>query len=140
MNLDNLAKYAPAALAVLRIVAALLFIEHGMQKLFGFPVPMGGPGGAGGGLPPIMYVASFIEIVGGVLVVIGLFTRYAAFIMSGEMAVAYWTAHVPHGGFFPLANFGESAVLFCFVFLYIFFAGPGAWSVDGSRTRVAVPA
>jgi putative oxidoreductase len=129
MNLDKLAKYAPLALALLRIVAALLFIEHGTQKFFDFPAS-GRPGPAGG-LPPEFILAGCIEIAGGILVLLGLFTRYAALIMSGEMAIAYWTQHVPRGGFFPLQNFGESAVLFCFVFLYLFLAGPGAWSLDG---------
>jgi len=132
MNLDNLSKYAPIALALLRIVAALLFIEHGTQKFFDFPAS-GRP--SSGGLPPELMLAGVIEIVGGILLVLGLFTRYAAFLMAGEMAVAYWTMHVPHGGFFPLQNFGEAAILFCFIFLYIFFAGPGAWSIDGSRSK-----
>src|SRR5579863_4930535 len=105
MNLDNLSKYAPIALALLRIVAALLFIEHGTQKFFDFPASSR-PGPAGG-MPPEFIIAGLIEIIGGILLVLGLFTRYAAFLMSGEMAVAYWTSHVPHGGFFPLQNFGE---------------------------------
>ncbi len=138
MNLDALAKYAPIALALLRIVAALLFIEHGTQKLFDFPAS-GRPGPAGG-LPPLLLAAALIEVVGGVLLLVGLFTRYAAFIMSGEMAVAYWTGHVPHGGLFPLQNFGEAAVLFCFIFLYLVFAGPGAFSLDGVRSRRLAPA
>jgi putative oxidoreductase len=132
MNLDSLTRYAPIGLALLRIVAALLFIEHGTQKFFDFPAsahPMSG-------LPPLMILAGLIEIIGGILVLIGLFTRYAAFIMSGEMAVAFWTGHVPHAGtIFPILNGGEGAALFCFIFLYIFLAGPGAWSVDGRRRR-----
>jgi putative oxidoreductase len=82
--------------------------------------------------------AGLIEIIGGLLVLVGFYTRAAAFIMSGEMAVAYFTAHLPHG-FFPILNEGESAVLFCFVFLYLVFAGPGAWSIDEARSpgRVA---
>lgn len=131
MNLDNLSRYAPIALALLRIVAALLFIEHGTQKFFDFPAS-GRP--ASGGMPPLFICAGVIEIVGGILVLLGFFTRYAAFIMSGEMAVAFWMAHVARGGIFPIVNQGEAAVLFCFVFLYIFFAGPGAWSIDGSRS------
>lgn len=133
MNLGRLSRYAPLALALLRIVAALLFIEHGTQKFFDFP-PMGRPGPAGG-LPPLFMLAGMIELVGGVLLLVGLFTRYAAFVMSGEMAVAFWIAHYPHGGIFPIVNFGEAAVLFCFIFLYIFFAGPGAFSLDGRRRR-----
>jgi putative oxidoreductase len=136
MNFDSLNKYAPIALALLRIVAALLFIEHGTQKFFDFPAS-GHPGG-GGGLPPLIIVAGCIEIVGGLLVLVGLFSRYAAFIMAGEMAVAFWTGHVPHAGsIFPLQNGGEAAVLFCFIFLYIVFAGAGAWSIDGMRTKRA---
>ncbi|MGN6101461.1 MAG: DoxX family protein [Devosia sp.] len=137
MNFDSLEKYAPIALALLRIVAALLFIEHGTQKFFDFPAS-GRPGPAGG-LPPQLMLAGCIEVVGGLLVLVGFGTRFAALVMSGEMAVAYWMAHVPRGGFFPLQNFGESAVLFCFVFLYLVFAGPGAWSLDGRRLRREQP-
>ena len=131
MNFDHLEKYAPIALALLRIVAALLFIEHGTQKFFDFPASAHRPAG----LPPEFVVAGCIEIVGGILLQLGLFARYAAFVMSGEMAVAFWTAHVPRGGLFPINNFGEAAVLFCFIFLFIVFAGPGAWSIDGLRAR-----
>lgn len=133
MNLDNLAKWAPIVLSLLRIVAALLFIEHGTQKFFDFPAS--GRPAAPGGMPPEFMVAGLIEIIGGVLLLLGLFARFAAFIMAGEMAVAYWTMHVPHGGLFPLVNFGESAILFCFVFLYIVFAGPGPWSLDAVRGK-----
>jgi putative oxidoreductase len=128
MNFDNLTKYAPMVLGLLRIVAALLFIEHGSQKFFDFPAS-GHPAGA---LPPLFMVAATIEFVGGLLLLVGLFTRYAAFIASGEMAVAFWMGHVGHSGtVFPIVNGGGEAVLFCFIFLYIFFAGPGAWSIDG---------
>ena len=146
--MNNLVRYAPIALAVLRIVTALLFIEHGTQKIFGFP-PMqefGAEGGGEGGnlygegwIATLMLVAGWIEVVGGLAVMLGLFTRPAAFILSGEMAVAYWLAHVSMGGFFPINNGGESAVLFCFLFLYLVFAGPGAWALDsmmGKREQV----
>ena len=139
MNFDNLTKYAPVALAVLRIVTALVFIEHGTQKLFHFPEMQrmgggGGPPGGGGGpdatMMMLMAIAGPLELIGGLAILLGLFTRYVAFILAGECAVIYWMVHVPHGGIFPLLNGGEAAVLFCFVFLYLFFAGPGAWSVD----------
>jgi putative oxidoreductase len=123
---ERLNGYRPQALALLRIMAALLFIEHGTMKLFGFPV------GGGGSLPPALMVAAFIEVIGGILLAVGLFTRPVAFIMCGEMAVAYFMAHAPKG-FFPTVNAGESAILFCFVFLYFVFAGAGAWSVDNRR-------
>jgi putative oxidoreductase len=136
MNLDNLTKYAPIGLGLLRIVAALLFIEHGTQKFFDFPAS--GHPSSSGGMPPLFIVAGLIETIGGLLVLVGLFARYAAFLMSGEMAVAFWTAHVPHGrSIFPIQNGGEAAVLFCFIFLYVFLAGPGAWSVDGARRKAA---
>jgi putative oxidoreductase len=124
-SLDSrLSAFSPQALALLRIVTALLFISHGTGKLLGFPDT--------GMSPPLLSLAGFagvLEIVGGILIVLGLFTRSAAFILSGEMAVAYFMAHAPHS-FFPIVNQGESAVLFCFVFLYLVFAGPGAWSLD----------
>lgn len=120
---DRLSAYAPQALAVLRIVAALLFIEHGTQKLFGFPVAFPGP------LEGLMLVAGIIELVAGLLILVGFFTRPAAFVASGMMAVAYWMAHAP-ASFWPVANGGDAAILFCFVFLYLVFAGPGAWSVN----------
>jgi putative oxidoreductase len=119
-------------LSVLRIVTALLFIEHGTMKLLGFPPSEFHPE-----LLSLFGIAGVIEITGGLLVLLGLFTRPAAFILSGEMAVAYFTAHLP-GGFFPILNHGESAVLFCFVFLYLVFAGPGAWSLD-ERRRMDAP-
>lgn len=125
--MSRLNAYAPYFLAILRVVTALLFIAHGTSKLFGWP--------SAGMQPPLMSLfglAAIIEIAGGVLIVLGLFTRIAAFIMSGEMAVAYFMAHSPKD-FFPINNAGESAVLFCFVFLYLVFAGPGAWSLDGRR-------
>jgi putative oxidoreductase len=127
---ERLNSYAPHFLSVLRIVAALLFIAHGTAKYFGFPdVGMPTPS------PLSLFgAAGLIEIIGGLLVLVGFYTRAAAFIMSGEMAVAYFTAHLPHG-FFPILNEGESAVLFCFVFLYLVFAGPGAWSIDEARAH-----
>jgi putative oxidoreductase len=120
--------YAPYFLSVLRIVTALLFIAHGTGKYLDFP-SLGMPSPS----PLSLFgIAGLIEIVGGLLVLVGFYTRAAAFIMSGEMAVAYFTAHLPQG-FFPVVNQGESAVLFCFVFLYLVFAGPGAWSLDEAR-------
>lgn len=124
---DNLSRYRPYALAALRIIAALLFIEHGTQKLFGFPASQ-----MEGSLPTLMLVAALLELVGGILVLIGLFTRPVAFILSGQMAVAYFMAHAP-SSFFPALNGGDAAILFCFVFLYLVFAGPGAFSVDERR-------
>jgi putative oxidoreductase len=133
MAFDRLQKYSPYLLALLRIVAALLFIEHGTAKWMNFP-PMGGPGGAPQ-LLSLFGIAGLIEIIGGILVLLGLFTRPAAFIMAGEMAVAYWMMHAPHSPY-PLNNGGEAAILFCFVFLYLVAAGPGAFSVDGRGRRV----
>jgi putative oxidoreductase len=121
---DRLSAYAPQALAVLRIITALLFLAHGTQKLFGFPVAAQGPAEG------LMLAAAIIEIVTGILITIGFFTRPAAFIASGTMAVAYWMVHVGMGGIWPAGNGGDAAVLFCFVFLYLVFAGPGAWSVN----------
>jgi putative oxidoreductase len=130
MNLDRLSAYAPQALAVLRIVTALLFIAHGTQKLFGFPA--GQMGGAE--LFSLFGLAAIIEIVGGIAILLGIFTRPVAFVLAGEMAVAYWMFHAPMD-FFPVNNMGDGPVLFCFVFLYLVFAGPGAWSVDAGRAE-----
>lgn len=121
---DRLSAYAPQALAVLRIVTALLFILHGTQKIIGFP--------ASDMTPPLMSLfglAGIIEIIAGILILVGFYTRPAAFVASGEMAVAYWLAHAP-SSVFPAMNGGDAAILFCFVFLYLAFAGPGAWSVN----------
>ena len=124
------AAWTPQALAALRIMAALLFLAHGTQKLFGFPASER----VMDSLPPLMLVAGLLEAVGGALVAVGLFTRPVAFILSGMMAVAYFMAHAPRG-FFPASNGGDGAILFCFIFLYLFFAGPGAWSLDGLMAR-----
>lgn len=132
MEFTWLSRWQPQLLAILRIVTALLLLEHGLSKFFGFPVPF-----PAHPLPTLLVAAGVIECVAGILVTIGLFTRIAAFIASGEMAVAYWMQHFPSGGFWPLANKGEPAILFCFIFLYIAAAGPGAWSIDGSRIRSA---
>ena len=135
--MNALSKYAPHALAVLRIVTALLFIEHGTAKLFGFPAMQMAGDAPAGGLPPLMLIGGILEVFGGLAILVGFLTRPVAFILAGEMAVAYWMMHVPSGGFYPLTNGGDSAVLFCFVFLYLVFAGPGAWSVDGLRASRA---
>jgi putative oxidoreductase len=126
-----LTRQAPLILGILRIVAGLLFLEHGTQKLFGFP-PGEHAGVAIGTLP---WIAGLLEVALGALITIGLFTRPAAFIASGEMAVAYWMAHAPQDPF-PANNGGDAAILFCFVFLYLVFAGAGALSVDTSRRPV----
>jgi putative oxidoreductase len=130
MDLPWLVRWQPQTLALLRIVTGLLFLEHGTQKFFAFPVPFPMPGP----LPPIEVAAGAIEIVVGILVTLGLFTRLAAFIAAGEMAVGYFMFHFPKN-FWPAANMGEGAILFCFIFLYLASAGPGAWSVDGARMR-----
>lgn len=130
--MNNLSRYAPVALTVLRVVVALLFIAHGTQKIFGFP--SSGMPPMEGGLPPLMLVAGWLEIVGGLAILVGFFTRPVAFILSGQMAVAYWLAHAPQNPF-PVNNAGDASILFCFVFLYLVFAGPGAFSIDGARSK-----
>ena len=130
MEFTWLSRWQSQILAILRIVVGLLFLEHGLSKFFGFPVPFPMPGP----LPPMLIVAGVVELVAGILITIGLFTRIAAFIASGEMAAAYFIGHFPRG-FWPLANMGEAAVLFCFVFLYIAAAGPGVWGIDAARMK-----
>ena len=129
MEFTWLSRWQPQLLAILRIVTGLLFLEHGLSKFFGFPVPF-----PMHPLPTLLIAAGVIELAAGMLVTLGLFTRLAAFIAAGEMAAAYWIQHFPQG-FWPLANKGEAAVLFCFVFLYLAAAGPGAWSVHGAVYR-----
>lgn len=124
--MPNTAKWTPYALALLRIVTALLFIEHATMKFFAFPA---GIPGMEGPLPGIMLAAGAIELITGLLMTLGLFTRVAAVIASGEMAAAYFMAHLPQG-FWPALNMGEAAIMFCFVFLYLAFAGGGTWSLD----------
>jgi putative oxidoreductase len=121
-----LAPYRAQTYALLRIVTGFLFLWHGMSKVFGFPVPV--PAGA----PPfVIWTAGPLELIGGVLVMIGLATRWAAFVSSGLMASAYWMAHGLQAPL-PVQNQGELAALYCFVFLFIAAAGPGIWSVDGA--------
>jgi putative oxidoreductase len=119
--------YEPQAYAALRVVAGFLFLWHGMEKLFGFP------GGVPAGAPPfVLYLAGPIELGGGLLVMVGLFTRWAAFLASGLMAAAYWMAHGMQA-LLPIDNRGELAVLYCFVFLFIAARGAGLWSLDAAR-------
>lgn len=131
----SLAQFAPHAYAIMRIIVGLLFVCHGGQKIFGWfggqPVPLGS----------LFGMAGLIEIILGLLITIGLFTGYAAFIASGEMAAAYFIAHFPKS-FWPLENEGEPAVLFCFIFLYMATQGSGIWSVDAARGArgVEIPA
>jgi putative oxidoreductase len=117
---------APYMLSIMRIIVALLFIEHGTQKLLNFP-PL--PPAFVGHLPPIAIAGGIIEAFGGLLILFGLLVRPTAFILAGEMAFAYFTQHAPHG-FFPFINKGEPAILFCFIYLYLLTAGGGAWSID----------
>lgn len=112
----------PYVLSILRIVAALLLLQHGLSKVFGFPVP-------GPELTGLLIVAAFLETVGALFVLVGAYTRLVAFLLSGEMAIAYFMAHQPRS-VYPLVNGGEFAILFCFIFLYLVFAGGGPLSVD----------
>ena len=121
--------WSPRVLSVLRIVTALLFLQHGTAKLLGFPHVAGFDNVQ---LASLLGVSGILELVGGLLMLIGLFTRPTAFILSGMMAVAYFLAHASQG-FYPLLNQGELAVLYCFVFLYLSVAGGGPWSVDAAR-------
>ena len=122
--MPNLSAYAPRALSILRIVAGLLFVEHATQKFFAFPAPFPMQP-----LPPLFMAAGTIELVAGTLITLGLFTRFAALIASGEMAVAYFMIHNPQN-FWPILNKGEVVILFCFTFFYLIFAGPGSWALD----------
>jgi putative oxidoreductase len=133
MDFRLLSRWQPQILAIVRIVVGLLFLEHGLSKFFGFPVPF-----PVHPLPTLLAVAGVIEMVAGLLITLGLFTRLAAFIASGEMAVAYWMQHFPKSPW-PIANMGEGAILFCFIFLYIAAAGPGAWSLDHMRMKAPAP-
>jgi putative oxidoreductase len=121
---DTLNPYAPRVLSLVRIVSGLIFMAHGTGKHLSFPplgmeIPAGSPG----------WIAGWIELIAGALIALGLFTRPAAFIASGTMAVAYFMAHAP-GSFFPVLNQGDAAILYCFIFFYFVFAGPGPWSLD----------
>lgn len=125
----TLNSHASRVRSIVRIVAGLIFLAHGTQKLLGFP--------ASDMRPPLFSIfglAGVIEIVAGVLITIGLFTRPAAFVASGTMAFAYFIAHAPQN-FFPALNGGDAAILYCFFFLYLVFAGPGSWSVDAARGK-----
>jgi putative oxidoreductase len=130
---DSLERHRPTALAGLRIITGLMFMQHGTQKIFSFPAEAMGPFQ----LMSQMGIGGVLELVGGALIVLGLFTRPVAFLMSGMMAVAYFQFHAMAGGLFPMVNGGELAALYCWVFLYLVFAGPGALSVDGILAKKA---
>jgi putative oxidoreductase len=125
MSIEQTAsRYSPYVLSLLRIAAALLFLEHGLSRLFGWPSPIPHPPAF-----TMYWFAGSIELIGAILVLLGLFARPAAFIMSGEMAFAYFISHAPKS-FFPILNGGDGAILYCFIFLYIAFAGAGPLSLD----------
>jgi putative oxidoreductase len=126
---DHALVWQPRALSMLRIMVGLLFMEHGMSKLFNFPHGQLHPT-----FPSLLFVAGILECFGGALVALGLLTRPVAFLLSGEMAIAYFKVHAPRS-FFPMQNAGEAAVLYCFIFFYLFVAGGGAWGLDRLRGR-----
>ena len=130
--MNSLTRYAVPFYSIMRFVVGLMFFCHGAQKIFGWFTPPGQPGGA---LPPLMVVGGWIEIVAGLLIAFGLFTRVAAFISSGEMAGAFFMMHAK-GSILPIINKGELAVVYCFLFFYIFLYGPGAWSLDVMLRKV----
>jgi putative oxidoreductase len=127
LKFDFGARFSSEILAALRVVTGLLFLAHGLVKMVGFPE------GAQPGVQEVgsfLWIAGLIEVVTGGLVTVGFMTRLAAFLASGQMAIAYWVAHAPRSPF-PILNGGDAAILYCFIFLYIFAAGPGRFSVDG---------
>lgn len=125
---DGMARFQPQALGMLRIVTALQFVEHGTQKLFNFPVS-----DHAGALTGLTLTAGILEFAGGILLALWLLTRPIAFLLAGEMAIAYFMAHYPRD-FFPVNNSGDSAISFCFIFLYLVFAGAGAFALDNRRS------
>jgi putative oxidoreductase len=127
-HFESLSQYRPQALGLLRIMTALQFIEHGSQKLFNFPVSA-----QPHALTGLTTAAGILEFAGGILLALGLFTRPVAFLLAGEMAIAYFTAHFPRN-FFPVNNSGDAAISFCFIFLYLVFAGSGAFALDNRRS------
>ena len=132
MPMDRLGRFAPYVLSLLRIVTGLIFLAHGTQKFLSFPA--GEMAGSGWTLAHPGHYAGIVELVCGLLIALGLFTRPAAFLASGTMAVAYFYSHAPQN-FFPVNNMGDAAILYCFVFLYFVFAGPGPLSLDAMMTR-----
>lgn len=132
MDLSSLTQRAPQVRSLLRIVTGLMFMQHGTQKIFGFPAEARGPFE----IASQMGIGGVLELVGGALIVVGLFTRPVAFLMSGMMAVAYFQFHAPSSPY-PLVNQGELAALYCWVFLYLAFAGAGPWSLDGVMRKKA---
>jgi putative oxidoreductase len=129
---SNYDLWSPRLLSILRVVTAFVFMEHGTQKLLGLPPS---PQPMPSHLPPLLMVAGILEAFGGLLILFGLLTRPVALILAGEMAVAYFMVHARHS-FWPLVNRGESAVLYCFIFLFLAVAGGGAWSIDRLWRRV----
>lgn len=125
------AEWEPRILSIIRIIVGLMFMEHGLSKLIGFPPVPSQPAAF-----HLLWFAGIIEAAGGFLIAIGLFTRAAAFIMSGEMAIAYFMAHAPRG-LYPMLNGGDAAILYSLIFFYFFVAGGGAWSVDRLRSSQA---
>ena len=118
-------RWTPKAIATLRIVTALLFLQHAMTKIFSYPL-------SSASAPPqwsVLWVAGVLELIGSLMLLVGLFTRPVAFLLAGEMAIAYWVVHAPRGPF-PMLNDGESAILFCFIFLLFVATGAGKWSID----------
>ncbi|WP_309610351.1 DoxX family protein [Sphingomonas sp.] len=127
---ENDGRWTPWAVGALRIVTALLFLEHGTSKILFFPETAG----SGPSMWSLLWVAGWIELIGSLLLLVGLFTRPVAFLLAGEMAIAYWTVHSPKAPY-PVLNGGEAAILFCFIFLLLLATGSGAWSVDGVLRR-----
>ena len=124
--MDRVSKYMPELLSIVRLLVGLLFLEHGTSKLFDFP-----HGPVQPTMGSLIWVQGAIEVVGGALFAVGFLTRPVAFILAGDMAVAYFIAHASKG-FFPMLNGGDAAILYCFIFLIYFMAGPGRWAADGS--------
>jgi len=135
--MPTLDAWSPKVLSLLRFVSGLMFLQHGLQKILHFPPPPPPPPGAmvaaahpaAHGLPPLLMAAGYMEIVGGVLIALGLFSRLACFVCSGEMAFAYFMAHAPRS-LYPVTNGGDEAIFYCFVFFYLVFSGPGPYSLD----------